>query len=471
MAKIFALGAYFYQAVLAFGLLIVVARLLQPSDYAAYSVFIAATQFGAIASFEWIRFACTRFYPGLTAETEAVQRKTILVESLACAAVCFFFGLLTIAFGAPVELALLGGAIAVFQGGSDLHLTVVRFGKRFRAFSLLQGFRATFLAIGTILGALLGHGVLAAILGLLAGYLAYAAMAIWVDRKAYAKGGQWSRAVAREHLVYGSVSAGVSVLALLSPLGLKLILTSTLGQAGAAGVLLALDLLQRPFTLIVSALQAIQYPDVVEAFDRKDPALPRHLGQFYALLITLSLVAAAGIFVILRPIAIIAVGPELQAGFLAAAPLVVVFSMLRSLTQNMSTTPAHLELNLRHLTLLALADCLSFNILAFAASQIFGAAPVAIAAGATIGAVLAGLFGLWIMASLRYQLPRLPIAVGLVGAVLPALLFFVPAGDPIQSFLLSGLAAGAVCLLALYALYRAMKRGPAAGGSGLTIPA
>jgi xanthine/uracil permease len=76
--------------------------------------------------------------------------------------------------------------------------------------------------------------------------------------------------------------------------------------------------------------------------------------------------------------------------------------------------------------------------------------------------VLAGLFGLWIMASLRYELPRLPIAVGLVGAVLPVLLFFVPAGNPIQSFLLSGLAAGAVSLLALYALYRAMKREPAA---------
>jgi O-antigen/teichoic acid export membrane protein len=458
MAKIFALGAYFYQAILAFGLLIVVARLLQPSDYAGYSVFLAATQFGAIASFEWIRFACTRFYPGLSAETEAVQRKTILLEFVLCAALCFAGGLLTIAFGAPVELAVLGGVIAVFQGGSDLHLTVVRFGKRFRAFSWLQGLRATLLAIGTILGTIIGHGVLAAIIGLLAGYLAYTAMAIYLDRKAYAKGGQWSPTVAREHLVYGSVSAGVSVLALLSPLGLKLILTSTLGAAGSAGVLLALDLLQRPFTLIVSAMQAIQYPDVVEAFDRNDPALPRHLGQFYALLITLSLVAAAGVFVILRPVAVLAVGPELQAQFLATAPLVAIFSMLRSLTQNMSTTPAHLELNLKHLTLLALADCLSFNILAFAASQVFGAASIAITGGATIGAVLAGLFGLWIMASLRYELPRLPILIGIAGAVLPAGLFFKPVGNEVQSFLVSGLAAGAISLLALYALYRAMKR-------------
>ena len=466
MAKILALSAYFYQAMLAFGLLIAVARILAPADYATYSVLLAATQFGAIAAFEWLRFACSRFYPGLTEESEQVQRKTMTFEAVICAAICFAAGLATVPFGAPLDMALLGGAIAVFQGVTDLHLTIVRFGKRFAVFSRLQGLRASLLAVGTITGAFFGHGVLGALGGALGAYFLYAAIATFLDRRAYTPGGRWSEAIAREHLVYGGVSAGVSVLALLSPLGLKLILTSTLGTATSAGVLLALDLLQRPFVLIVSALQAIQYPDVVAAFDRKDPTLPRHLGQFYALMVTLSLIAAAGLFVVLRPIAEIAVSPAMREQFLITAPLVAVFSMLRALTQNISTTPAHLELNLRDLTLLALADCVSFNVLAFGASFVFGPASLPIIAGATLGALLAGLFGLKIATSLPFQLPWPPVLIGALAAVVPVGLFFVPSGNAIVGAMLSGVSSGMICLAALLALFFAMRRnrpdGPAA---------
>ena len=461
MAKILALGAYFYQAILAFGLLIAVARLLLPAEYASYSLFMAMTQFGAIFSFEWLRFACSRFYPGLTAETELVQRRTIVVEALVCAVICLVGGLATLPFGSSFPVALLGGAVAVCQGASDLHLSIVRFGQRFAAFSWLQGLRASFLAVGTVGGAVAGHSFIAAIAGTLAAYVAYALAAVIIDRRAYAKGGIFDRVVAREHLIYGSVSAGVSVLALLSPLGLKLILTTSLGPAGAAGVLLALDLLQRPFTLIVSALQAIQYPDVVAAFDRKDKALPRRLGQFYALLITLSLITAAGIFVILRPVAELAVAPAMREAFLLTGPLVVVFSMLRALTQNMSTTPAHLVLNLKDLTLLALADCLSFNLLAFGATVVFGPAALPIVAGATLGATLAGLYGLRIAASLPYQLPLPPVLIALLAAAVAAGLFFVPGFTPIIGALLAGIAAGAICLAALLALFFALRRGSA----------
>lgn len=459
MAKILALGAYFYQAVLAFGLLIAVARILAPADYASYSVFIASTQLGAIAAFEWVRFACSRFYPGLSPESELAQRQTIVFEALICAGVCMCGGLATVLIKVPVELAVLGGAVAVCQGGSDLHLTIVRFGKRFAVFSWLQGLRASLLAVGTIAGAFAGHTLLAAVCGMLAAYLAYAGVAVFLDRHAYAVGGRWSPAIAREHLVYGSVSAGMSVLGLLSPLGLKLILTSTLGSTASAGVLLALDLLQRPFVLVVSALQAIQYPDVVAAFDRKDPTLPRHLGQFYALLITLSLVAASGIFVVLRPIAEIAVGPELRGEFLLTAPLVALFAMLRSITQNVSTTPAHLELNLRDLTLLALADCISFNFLAFGATLIFGAASIPIVAGATLGAVLAGLYGLKVASSLPFELPSMPLLIAVFAALVPAALFFAPSADALPSELLAGISAGAICLAAMLALLFAMRGG------------
>ncbi|MGN6101650.1 MAG: hypothetical protein ACTHOR_10925 [Devosia sp.] len=296
MAKLLAMGAYFYQAILAFGLLMAVARLLDPVDYATYSVFIAVTQVGAVAGFEWLRFACSRFYPGPSPGTERDQRRTLVVEGLACGGLCLLAGAAAIPFGVPPALALIGGAVAAGQGGSDLHLSVVRFAQRFGAFSRLNGSRATMVAVGTLAGAFATHTVVGATAGLLAAYVAYGIIAFVTDRGVYGSVGVAKLKIVREHATYGGVSAGMAVLGLLSPLGLKLILTGALGKEAAAGVLLALDLLQRPFIMVISALQTVEYPDVVAAFDRKATDLPRRLGRFYALMATLSLISAAAIF-------------------------------------------------------------------------------------------------------------------------------------------------------------------------------
>jgi hypothetical protein len=133
MAKILAMGAYLYQAALAFGLLIVVARLLAPSDYASYSLFISISQFGAIALFEWIRFGCSRFYPGLTDESEAIQRRAITLEFSFCTLACLGIALATAAFGMPLWIALIGGAVGIFQGGSDLLARIASISSALRA--------------------------------------------------------------------------------------------------------------------------------------------------------------------------------------------------------------------------------------------------------------------------------------------------------------------------------------------------
>jgi len=464
MAKLFAMGAYVYQAALAFGLLMVVARLLAPADYATYSLFIATTQVVAIAAFEWARFACSRFYPGPSAESERDQRRTLAVEALACTAACLLAGLAAIPFGLPPALGLVGGAVAAGQGASDLHLAVVRFARRFAAFSWLNGIRASLLAVGTLAGSLLGHTVVATVGGLLAGYATYGVVAWLVDRRAYPAGGVARLAIAREHATYGGVSAGMSVLGLLSPLGLKLILTGALGKEAAAGVLLALDLLQRPFLMVIAALQTVEYPDVVAAFDRRAPDFAAHLGRFYALMTTLCLVSAAALYVGLRPIAEIVVAPALRDAFLLAAPLVTLFSMLRALTQNIATTPAHLTLNLRELATLAVVDCLSFNLLALAASLTFPGTPLPIVAGATLGAALAGLYGLRIATSLPFITPRAPLLIGALAVLLPAIVFFAPAA-PVLGFWLGGIAAGSVSLAAMLELRIAWRRSSATASS------
>ncbi len=167
----------------------------------------------------------------------------------------------------------------------------------------------------------------------------------------------------RKHFVYGSVAAGASVIGLLAPLGLKSILTAALGAGGAAGALLALDLLQRPFVLIVSALQAIQYPDVVATYDREGatPAFRQQLGAYYSLLTGFTLMTAAGIFALLQPVGQIRhrTGPARR--LLSAAPFVTGLSVCRALTLNMLPTPAHPRHRLLAIFLLAVVDCALLN--------------------------------------------------------------------------------------------------------------
>jgi hypothetical protein len=379
------------------------------------------------------------------------------VEGLACGALCLLAGAAAIPFGVPPALALIGGAVAAGQGGSDLHLSVVRFAQRFGAFSRLNGSRATMVAVGTLAGAFATHTVVGATAGLLAAYVAYGIVAFLTDRGVYGSVGVAKLKIVGEHATYGGVSAGMAVLGLLSPLGLKLILTGALGKEAAAGVLLALDLLQRPFIMVISALQTVEYPDVVAAFDRKATDLPRRLGRFYALMATLSLISAAAIFVGLRPVAEIVVAPALRDAFLLTAPLVALFSAIRALTQNISTTPAHLLLNLRQLALLAAVDCLSFNLLAFGASLWWGPHALPIVMGATLGALLAGGYGLRIAASLPCAVPPVPLLVAGLALLLSIVTFFAPTPNLVLGVALNGCAAGAVSLAALLELWAAWR--------------
>ena len=462
MAKIVALAAYFYQAAVAFGLLIVVAHWLAPADYSAYSLFISISQFAAIFCFEWIRFACSRFYPGLPG-SEAAERRALKVEFAACALLCIAVAAASILFGVPVTVALVGGLVAIFQGASDLHLTMLRFRQEFRSFSRLQGSRATILALGTLGGALIAPTFTFTVGGLLAGYVLYTLLAVVMTR-GVADSAEFHTAVARRHFIYGSVAAGASVVGLLAPLGLKSILTAVLGAGGAAGGLLALDLLQRPFVLIVSALQAIQYPDVVALFDRdgETAALKARLGAYYSLLAGFTLMTAAGIFALLQPVGLFVIAPALQAGFLSAAPFVVGLSVCRALTLNMLPTPAHLRHRLLSIFLLSAVDCVLLNGCTLAAGALFGADGGVLMAGGMVGALLAMLVGVKVLMTLPFDFVWQPVVLSALGLAIPVLAT-AGFGHGLWISVCAGIVGGgAFCLAGLYSYFTRLFRLPAA---------
>ncbi|KQU51045.1 hypothetical protein ASG72_14715 [Bosea sp. Leaf344] len=435
MAQLAAMAAYFFQAAVALGLVLAVSRILPPEHFTVYSFFIAITQLGAIAGFEWLRSACSRFYPGATAASEAEEGRALRFGGLASALLTTAAGAAAFAAGLPATLALLGTCVTIMQGASDLHLAMLRFRLQFQAFSWLQSLRSVVTAGATLAGAILGQSAEAAALGLVCGYLAYVVAAMIVSRGFGSLAPMPRLALVRKHLVYGGVSTGASIATLLAPIGLKTLLTSVLGASGAAGALLAIDLVQRPAMMVVQAVQGACYPQIVHLYDRVPGSqnLSVRLGHYYGLQTGLTLMTAAGLLAVLGPATLFLVSPALQPGFLRAAPYIVAIAAIRALSQTMLPTPAHLSRRLSTIGFLAVADCLLLNAAAAAAMLIFGSSDAVLLAGAAAGAGLAALPGLFLLKTLPFRLPYAPLLLAATGLAAAALLAGSRAPTPLQS--------------------------------------
>lgn len=411
MAKIAALGAYLYQAFIAFGLLIAVSNLLPASDYVVYSLFVSIAQFADITCFQWIRAACSRFYPGPDGEREQVERGVIIAEFAGSAILCVLGVLFAVLFDIPLWLGLAGAATAILQGGGELHLTMLRFRQEFRLFTWLQGARASILAAATLAAAAIGRDLDHVVIGILAGNLIYCALACVSSRHVLPWSWRWDRTIAQRNLVYGGVSAGASVAGVLAPLGLKTIFVGALGPGVAAGPLLALDLLQRPFGMILTSLQAVRYPELVTRFDREgDSETTRiELGRYYALLTSFSLIGAAGLIALLGAATAAVVPAASQPSFLLTAPLILLLALLRALTHTLLSTPAHLQRRLSAIVGLAVLDCILTCAGALLAAALLPGSASAIAAGAAGGAAGAAGVGALMLRRQPFVMPWPPL--------------------------------------------------------------
>jgi len=234
------------------------------------------------------------------------------------------------------------------------------------------------------------------------------------DRASFGAPMRWSRQATRRHLAYGGVSAGAAIAAMLAPLGLKAIFTAMLGGPGAAAPLLALDLLQRPFVLIVSAIHAIRYPSLVQLFDRDGDgmAFRCELGRYYALLAGFCSMGAAAVLSLLALASAFLIAPELREAFLRVAPLITLTALARALVQTLLPTAAHLQRRLGAIALLAVIDSALMCLGALVAAGLFGGSDVAISGGAAAGALIACAGGLLLLRLLPFEPQRLPPVLG-----------------------------------------------------------
>ncbi len=171
---------------------------------------------------------------------------------------------------------------------------------------------------------------------------------------------------------------------------------------------------------------------------------------------------AAGIFAVLTPATWLVITPDLQAGFLATAPFVILLSLVRVLTQIMLPTPLHLKQRLAAIFALAALDCALLNLGALASGFLLAPTDAAMMAGSALGALLASLIGLRLMAALPFEFTWPPVLLGAAGLGVTIVAFVLSYQSAYLATAAGIIVGGACCLLALDRLRLGIRASSAA---------
>lgn len=342
--KFLALSAYAIQAIATLGLVFAVSHLLSGREYGHYSLIAATAQSAAVLGFEWVRLAASRFCAANDVG-DARQRKDTIQAAFAGAAaliLCVAIGGVMLGLASVQEVAL-GLGIAVLIGVTDLLLVFLRVQGSFNQFAILQMLRAFALIGGSVAGAYWGQSALAGLAGLCAGYgltllvYVFAAPTWWTWRFDNVR-----HAMFKEMAVYGLSVAAASNIHLQVPLLIRWLGKAFLPVEGFAGLSLAMDVLQKPFALVTSAVGGVLTPGVIVEFDKAQSTEAPKLRQLYEIqlwAVFLMLGLAIGL---LPDLCDMAVKPELRQWVVSlGVPVALIFAG-HTLIQTTISIPGHL---------------------------------------------------------------------------------------------------------------------------------
>lgn len=342
--KFLALSAYAVQAVASLGLVFAVSHLLNGGEYGHYSLIVATAQTVAVIGFEWVRLAASRFCATKEGTDIHILKDTIQAAfaGAACLVLCVavfaaFFGL-----ASWLEIAV-GLGIVLLIGVTDLLLVFLRVQGSFNQFAVLQMVRAFALFACSVAGAYFGRSAHAGLVGLCAGYsVTLVAYVLAAPRWWRWKAEHVRQALFKDMAVYGVSVAAASNIHLQVPLLIRWLGKAFLPVEGFAGLSLAMDVLQKPFALVTSAVGGILSPGVIVEFDgSNDPSAPK-LRQLYEVqlwAVFLMLGLAIGL---LPDLCHVAVKPELRDWVTSlGVPVALIFAG-HTLIQTTISIPGHL---------------------------------------------------------------------------------------------------------------------------------
>lgn len=416
MIRLLALISFVYQSASAIVLIFALSHILAPSEYTIFSLALASSQFLSVLMFEWLQLAGVRFLAAARGDDATRLRSSLVAAALLSTIVLISFGgVASLASTLAIRVIGLGLALAVLQGLTDMHFMMTRVSDKLGTASLLMIIRASLLMIGAIAGALFRGTTEATLLGLVSGQAAALAIGWMLHRLPLMRvSAQSILADWADFSRYGMLAAGASVIHLSVPVTIRFIVISGLAAAGpgaTAGFSMAIDLLQRPFAVLLAAIHTMNYPEVVIQFEHgSEHDAHDATARLFDFILCATIVMLGGLIGFLPDAARLFVPADFLASFLAATPAAAAFYFFHTHLQSTLAVIPHLRKSALRLVVVA-----AFQLLAVAAvsavAVFYAASPprvlalaalatavvIVLASGPTIrfGAVpRAGLFGI-----------------------------------------------------------------------------
>lgn len=427
-------GALLVPRAAAFVALIIFSRLLSPTDYGYFALFMISAELMDTALFNWIRIAFLRLFP----EYERLARSSLLRRC--CLAMTGLAMLLSTPIAALMAWLLAPGDGVVFftvlicmtfaNGIVRLRLAELQARQHASLYFLTETARAVFsllfaLALVEVWGShfnFLSAGFAGA--NMVVALVCLVAFRHDLPRMVL------DRTVVRPILTYAGPIVPLTALQSLIPLTERYVIQFVAGPA-AVGVYAAVqNLVQQPITMLTSAVALAAFPIVMKSADlHGHSAAQARIREVGGVLLALGLPAMCGLIALRSEIVSVLLGEEFRVGAAVLVPWMAVSALLLNLKYHYFDLAFHVTRRL----MLQVATLLPTILLT--APLIYGLFKIWGLEGAAAGACLASAAALvasWIMGQRALVIPH---AVGelaritvSVGVMVVALSVVQPAG-------------------------------------------
>lgn len=415
MIRLLALASFVYQSAAAVVLILALSHILAPAEYTAFSLALASSQLLCVLMFEWLQLAGVRFLAAARGEDATRLRTSLFAAALLSAVLLISLGsAISLTGTLALRVVALGLILAVLQGLTEMHIMVIRVSDRLGTAALLIILRASLLLAGAVAGALLRGTTEAALFGIVAGQAAILAIG-WLVHPARLQ------RVARRSLLadwadfsrYGMLAAAASVIHLSVPVTMRFIVIGGLAAAGPAamaGFSMAIDLLQRPFTVLLAAIHAINYPEVVLQFEHGTEEEGRQAtARLFDFIFCATAIMLGGLIGFIPDAGRLFVPADVLASFIGVAPAAAVFYFLHTHLQATLAVIPHLRKSAVRLVIVAACQLLIVSLFTTVAAAL-GFSPATVIAAAAIATAIVILFASGPLVRFG-ALPRWPLAM------------------------------------------------------------
>lgn len=313
-------------------------RLLSPSAFGSYNYVFSAVLILQTSLFYALPIAVLRFFPGaaLADRQDGLLKEAYVVFYLMCAATTAIGACAATIVGLPDQYRLvtwLALPMLLFRSLVQLNQSVNRSANLMSRFNTIECVHAV-LGFGLGLAAMrfLGYGADAIILGLLIAAVICSAVDFRLLASPFRASGTLDKTELMRLVGYAWPLVAVAATVMIMQNSDRFLIGS-LASVGALGVFaVAYNLVERPTTLICSAISTATFPLVVQVLEREGREAARlQAGRNGVALLTVLLPACVGMALTADYVAASLVGPAFRSGVAALLPILSFTTLARGL--------------------------------------------------------------------------------------------------------------------------------------------